>query len=75
MPEIKKVRLKSEKRFTRENDEDFDLLCKCIYSVFGLDRNEDMFIDAATGIGIDCKDYIELVKLLFEKKSRDKKEK
>ena len=45
MPEVQTIRLKKEKRFTRENDEDYDLLCKCFHSVFGMNNDGECYID------------------------------
>jgi hypothetical protein len=43
MADIQEVKLKNEKRFTRKNDEVFDLMCKCIYSING-NNNQGMFL-------------------------------
>lgn len=76
MPEIKTIKLKVEKRFTRENDEDFDLLCKCIYSVMGTrtDSNE-FFIDSASGVDIEDDKAWEAVKILFNLKLNERRKK
>ena len=50
MADIQEVQLKKEKRFTRKNDEVFDLLCKCFYSAYGRDREDLSYLSKETNV-------------------------
>ena len=57
MPLVQKVRMKSEKRFKRDNDPVFDMICKCVFSVYGAPVSEtlieeDSFLENGSGANV-----------------------